>query len=359
KIVIAHNWNETSFNTQSVKLAEALSQQNQVLFISQMRLPCSPLQINPNLKVVQWPSNRPKSIKDILFCHKLLRAFKPDITISHFTAQTIMSFVGKFLGIKNRISWYHTLLEQLKLDFKGNSFQFYLQRARRKMILQLTTNIVLVSNYSITEVAAAYKIPEAKLKVIHNGVVDHPFRNTNSNQPNFIFLGRYDECKGIDIFIKAIAIVKKEIPTAKFIFAGGKLNQKFTQLIKDGKSDNVIENVGYIEYNKVANYLCSGYALVVPSRIDNLPTVILEAFSCGTPVIGSRSGGIPEMVQDGYNGLLFEKENPASLAKKIVELANNPDKRMAMALNARKTFESGFTIENYVNNVIHFLDGLK
>jgi glycosyltransferase involved in cell wall biosynthesis len=355
RIIIAHNWNGTSFNAQSVKLAEALSKENKVVFISQMRLPSSPLHINPNLTVVQWPNHRPRTIKDIKFCYKLIKDFKPDITISHFTAQTIMSFVGKILGVKNRISWYHTLLEQLKLDFKGSSFKFAMQKARRKFILNLTTNIVTVSNYAKNEIHTQYGLPKNHIKVINNGVIDHPQRN-NSNELKFIYLGRYDECKGVDILIKAIAMVKLQLPNARFVLAGGKLNAGFTQLIEQQGVNDMIENLGYIQYDKVAEYLSSGYAFIIPSRIDNLPTVVLEAFSCGTPVIGSKSGGIPEMVEDGVNGLLFEKENPASLAEKAVELANSPALRNKIGQNARNKFENSFTIESYVKNVTSFLD---
>lgn len=357
KIIIAHNWNETSFNTQSVRLAEVLSKENQVVFISQMRLPNTPLQINPNLKVVQWPNKKPRSIKDVMFCYKLMKEFKPDITISHFTAQTIMSFVGKTLGIKNRISWYHTLLEQLELDFKGSSFKFAIQKLRRKFILNLTTNIVTVSNYAQNEINTKYGIPKKNIQVINNGVANHSLRN-NSNELNFVFLGRYDECKGLDILIKAIAIVKQQMPDVKFSFAGGKLNTSFSDLIKQQNVEDVIQNIGYIQYDQVPDYLCSSYALIVPSRIDNLPTVVLEAFSCGTPVIGSKSGGIPEMIENGVNGLLFEKENAQSLAEKIIELANKPDDRTMMSANARTSFENKFTIEHYTKNVISFLETL-
>jgi len=358
RIIIAHNWNETSFNAQSVKLAEALSQNNQVVFISQMRLQNAPLQINPNLKVVQWPNKKPRSIKDILFCYRIMKEFKPDIAISHFTAQTIMSFVGKMLGIKNRISWYHTLLEQLELDFKGSSSTFAMQKLRRKFILNLTTNIVTVSNYAQNEINSKYGIPTKNIKVINNGVANHSLRNDGS-QLNFVFLGRYDECKGLDILIKAIGIVKQQIPSIKFSFAGGKLNGSFTDLIKEQNVEGVIENIGYIQYDKVPDYLCSAYALIVPSRIDNLPTVVLEAFSCGTPVIGSKAGGIPEMIEDGVNGLLFEKENAQSLAEKIIEMANNKDRRNTMSLNARRTYEERFMIEHYVKNVTSFLETLS
>jgi len=65
------------------------------------------------------------------------------------------------------------------------------------------------------------------------------------------------------------------------------------------------------------------------------------------------------MIEDGVNGLLFEKENAQSLAEKIIEMANNKDRRNTMSLNARRTYEERFMIEHYVKNVTSFLETLS
>ena len=100
-------------------------------------------------------------------------------------------------------------------------------------------------------------------------------------------------------------------------------------------------------YDTIFEFLASISFLIVPSRIDNLPTVVMEAFSTGTPVIGSNVGGIPDMIVDGYNGLLFENENSDDLADKIIMLLKNGEKRDLLSKNARQTFENRFSVENH------------
>jgi glycosyltransferase involved in cell wall biosynthesis len=357
KIIIAHNWKEASFNTQTVRLAEALSLNNQVLFVSQMRVDAAPLKINDNLTVVEWPNNRPQTIKDILFFYKKVKQFKPTIAIGHFTAQNIIVFVGSILGIQKRIVWYHTLIEQIDLDYKGSKLTYHLQRFKRKLLFKFATKVVLVSNYSLKDMNGYYAVPTKKTIVINNGIPDHSIRN-NGSSFDFVFLGRYDECKGIDILLEAIGIVKKQSSHLKFHLAGGKFNKSAEAIIAQYDIASMIVNHGFIDYTKVFEYLANGYAFIIPSRIDNLPTVVMEAFSCGTPVIGSKSGGIPEMIEDNVNGLLFEKENAADLAAKIIFLANNKDLHDAMGIAARKNFEQKFTIPRYVANVTTMLECL-
>jgi len=108
----------------------------------------------------------------------------------------------------------------------------------------------------------------------------------------------------------------------------------------------------------VPGYLAGSYAFIIPSRIDNLPTVVIEALSTATPVIASQAGGIPEMVTDGYNGMLFEKENPHSLAEKIITLASNNILRNTLAQQARLSYEQQFTIPHYVDHVTKWMEQL-
>ena len=70
-------------------------------------------------------------------------------------------------------------------------------------------------------------------------------------------------------------------------------------------------------------------------RIDNMPVSILEAFNAGLLVISSNVGGVPYMVEDGVNGLLFESDNHEMLARKMFEAIENPEKSKEMIRNAK------------------------
>ena len=79
--------------------------------------------------------------------------------------------------------------------------------------------------------------------------------------------------------------------------------------------------------------------MVVPSRLDNLPNTATEAMACGTPVVAFRTGGLPEIVNDGVSGRLADAFEPEHLAQCIAGVVANPDEQRAMAQQARQQAE--------------------
>jgi glycosyltransferase involved in cell wall biosynthesis len=92
--------------------------------------------------------------------------------------------------------------------------------------------------------------------------------------------------------------------------------------------------------------------LVVPSAgHDASPRVILEAFSAGTCVVSYPSGGIPELLRDGYSGLLAESSSPEELALLVRTLAANPELRGRLAVNGRQEWKTRFRVERFRTDV--------
>ena len=81
----------------------------------------------------------------------------------------------------------------------------------------------------------------------------------------------------------------------------------------------------------------SNIIIIASICYDNSPMVIYESFSRSTPVIGSNIGGIPELITNGYNGLLFEADNPSDLKDKIIKLADDVELLKSFEDNASKT----------------------
>ena len=79
--------------------------------------------------------------------------------------------------------------------------------------------------------------------------------------------------------------------------------------------------------------------MVVPSRLDNLPNTATEAMACGTPVVAFRTGGLPEIVNDGISGRLADAFDPEDLAHCIASVVFHPEKQRAMAQQARQQAE--------------------
>jgi len=106
-----------------------------------------------------------------------------------------------------------------------------------------------------------------------------------------------------------------------------------------------IVNLGYLDsLEKIRLAYCAADLFIIPSLEDNLPNTVLESLSCGTPVIGSRVGGIPEIVQDGVNGRLVPAGDPIKLGEAIRSLIFDAGQIEGMGQNGRQLIEKEFPI---------------
>ncbi len=141
----------------------------------------------------------------------------------------------------------------------------------------------------------------------------------------FGFMGSFIWHKGLDVLIKAFTKVKNNKIKLK-IYGRGDERDQYTKYLSDlAKNDERIEFLGIFDYEEVDKIMKGISVLVVPSSYkDNSPLVMQLGFAFGKPIIGSNTGGIPEVVKDGVNGHLFEPGNAEQLAKIIQTLSENP-----------------------------------
>jgi glycosyltransferase involved in cell wall biosynthesis len=98
--------------------------------------------------------------------------------------------------------------------------------------------------------------------------------------------------------------------------------------------------------------------LVQPSRADNLPLAILEAMACGRPVLGTRVGGIPELVLDGETGLLVDAEDPEAMARALDRLAASPELRRELGRKARERAAEHFSADGIARRTVSLYEDL-
>lgn len=141
-----------------------------------------------------------------------------------------------------------------------------------------------------------------------------------------LFVGRLIEVKGIEYLIDALGIVINKLPDLKLLIAGtGNLERQLKEKVKKSNLSSYVSFLGAVKHEDLIDYYNICDLLVLPSIFDKyghtetLGMVILEAMSCGKPVVASNIGGIPESVKNGYNGLLTIPKNPTDIADKIIE----------------------------------------
>lgn len=165
----------------------------------------------------------------------------------------------------------------------------------------------------------------------------------------FVYFGRISKEKGLLTLIRAMKFVKND----KLIIIGeGPFKDEVMRFIYQNQINNIIFT-GYLNLDKIFKIIKKSKFIIVPSEwYENCPFSILESFSNGKPVIGSNIGGIPELIDNGVDGLLFEMGNWEDLLKKINILSNSKRVLIEMGKNARKKILKKFSPIIHYNRII-------
>ena len=165
------------------------------------------------------------------------------------------------------------------------------------------------------------------------------------------YFGRLSREKGIRTLISAYGKVKTDVPLH---IAGEGAEREAAEDMAAHQRGGQIRFLGYLKASPLGKAIDLARAVILPSECyENAPMAILESFIRGKPVIGARIGGIPEMIDDGVNGYLFEPGNPEDLKRKIeVILGLNGDRLMEMGRAARSKVEREYSARSHYERLM-------
>lgn len=142
------------------------------------------------------------------------------------------------------------------------------------------------------------------------------------------YIGAFKPVKGITNLIKAVPLIVDEVPDAKFLLAGeGYLRQNLETEIESLPA-KISENVKisrWIDHNSITPYLNQLKTLVLPSYSEGIPGIVQEAMACGTLVVATPVGGIPDIIRDGKTGFIIEQNDPQCIAQNVTRALNYAD----------------------------------
>lgn len=205
--------------------------------------------------------------------------------------------------------------------------------------------------------------------VSHPGV-DLPGENNNSCEKSSDTINCLTVCnlvsgKGLTDLIKAFDLVVKKHSNAHLNIVGkGPLYDELLDLIKALKLENKVTLTGSVEDTVLKNYYCKCNLFVLASTVDSdnrcegYGIVLLEAASYGKPVIGTRSGGIPETFINGITGLLVKPNNPDAVAQAIIKLINDKELRINMGRNGRERVKKELVWEKIIINMCNVFESI-
>jgi glycosyltransferase involved in cell wall biosynthesis len=224
----------------------------------------------------------------------------------------------------------------------------YARAVTRWCLRRTRTTVIACSHF------AADAIGEGLIEVIYNGVPDEGFRPREAlHGPLRIgIMGRISPEKGHLDFLKAAQRLQCEGAAARFVIIGAALfsDPAYEHSIRALAEASNVEFRGWT--NDIAQTLHSLDILAVPSSSQEASTrVILEAFSAGTCVVAYPSGGIPELIRTGENAFLTGEPNCESLANVLRVLIHNPDLRTQFVFQARRDWQSRFTLDRFQREV--------
>jgi glycosyltransferase involved in cell wall biosynthesis len=126
---------------------------------------------------------------------------------------------------------------------------------------------------------------------------------------------------GLDTAIRALALAREVIPDIQLKIAGsGPQGAELEYLVEQLGLGGAVAFLGRLERAEIVALYHSAHAMLNPSRVDNMPNSVLEALACGLPVISTRVGGVPYIVQDGQTAVLVDPDNEQQMAEAIVRL---------------------------------------
>jgi glycosyltransferase involved in cell wall biosynthesis len=222
------------------------------------------------------------------------------------------------------------------------------------------SSMICLSESLVYDIEAVYS---GKPFIVNNGIpaISKPERvgREGKNTFSILFLSNLILSKGILVFLDAIEVFKSKHTNFIATIVGKEAEISSIELQAEIEKRDLKNEVFYLgpKYGDEKNQVfMNSDVLVYPTYNDVWGLVIIEAMQFGLPVIATREGAIPLLVEDGVTGLLAEKKNPEQLSDKLYYLYCNREIGKQMGLEGQKIFYNRYTLEKFEENVVKVFD---
>ncbi|RJO62665.1 MAG: glycosyltransferase family 1 protein [Dehalococcoidia bacterium] len=228
-------------------------------------------------------------------------------------------------------------------------------------LMRRVGHVIAQSESSKAKLMATARIPAQKISVVPSGVDTAAYHSATPDEKIvarygfagksvILFAGRIVPYKGILYLVKAADIVvnRSGYKDALFLLVGpiaqhgldslehSRYIEDLSAFIQDKRLEEHVKLTGAVPQDDLTSLFCACDIFVLPSLAESSPAVTLQAMSCAKPVIGTRVGGVPDQIKDGWNGFLVEPADEEALAQKIKYLLDHPAERLKMGRNGRQ-----------------------
>lgn len=269
----------------------------------------------------------------------LVRKYKPDI-VHIQDLHPLFYITSLFFGKARVVLTLHDINEH-----PGE--ELWYASITRKMMFKRCSAIVIHGRSLRDLFVSRYPDIENKLYVLYhpvNRVFDKWRSDGVQEEKQILFFGRIVKYKGLDILLKSVPMLRKALPDYKVIVAGSGDISEYTDLLKECGDYVVVDN-RQIPDDVVARYYQKAEIIAMPYIEASQSGILATAYAFQKPVVVTKVGSLPEVVDDGKTGLLIEPNDPVALAEAIIKLASNKELREKMKIAVRHKVEKDLSWE--------------
>jgi glycosyltransferase involved in cell wall biosynthesis len=260
-----------------------------------------------------------------IFTYNLLPSLKTDFPRLH-----VVDILFNHVGMTAHYLKYNYLIDRIIVEHPEMK-SWLLERGEREDLISIIPNGVDLNDYK--------PVPKQSWRELS----DLPPSGVNRFTVGFI--GRLSPEKAPEVFV-AIAEFLRNRWDIEFIVCGeGILCASLGELVEKYK----LENIHFLGFVDPRAYLSCCDALIVCSKLDGRPNVVMESLASGVPVIASRVGALPTMVQNGITGFLCDVGDVSGFAASVIQLADQPELHLSMKESARRWAEKHCAISNSID----------
>ena len=299
---------------------------------------------------------------EVSFIRKLISIYrqeKPDI-IHHVAIKPVLygSIAARLAGCRNVVNAMAGMGFVFTSDkakakvlrpLVSGAYRMLLNRPNHRLILQNPDDVALFTNSELIE--------PKKIALIRGAGVDTSQFAPEpevAGQPIIVLASRLLWDKGVGEFVEAASILRDDGVEARFVLVGDSDHENPAAIAQE-KIDEWIA-LGHVQWwgrrDDMPTVFSQAHIICLPSYREGLPKVLLEAASCGTPIVATDVPGCREIVRHNQNGFLVPPKNPGALAEALKTLILNADLRKCMGMAGRKIVEQEFSQEIVIEQTL-------
>ena len=240
-------------------------------------------------------------------------------------------------GVQTPQNLSSSLIEKLQLGFKNMFFDKWIG----SFTIKTADALISVSKKDLDIIKKRYNIRHNNNYYIPNGVNTEIFQKKKESGKMYVtFIGRLSYIKGFDIYMNVIKELYKYDKDLNFLIIG---KGPLKRLIKPAQKTLPILHSDFYPYEKMVDIYNLSKVVLITSRFEGVPTILLESLACETPVIASNVGGITEVLRNDENGLLIKDFNAKSAISQIIDVLHDQDKLSTFGRNGRNLVLKNFS----------------